>query len=108
MKSNAGAGRIGRIFITGVAPVTVDSMTSGFNIASDLSLDIRYHNMMGFIESEVKDILTKIEMPDNIIQENINELRLWYDGYRFDPEATQHLYNTDMVLYFAHQILRFP
>jgi Predicted AAA-ATPase len=105
LKFGTSMGRIGRIFITGVAPVTVDSMTSGFNIASDITLDIRYHNMMGFIESEVKGILIKIEMPQNTIDENIEELRHWYDGYLFNIEATEHLYNTDMVLYFAHQYL---
>jgi hypothetical protein len=103
LKSGSSDGRFARIFITGVAPVTVDSLTSGFNIASDITLDINYHNMMGFIESEVKAILLQVGFLANTIDSHITELRFWYDGYRFDPNTTHHLYNTDMVLYFAHQ-----
>jgi hypothetical protein len=88
--------------MTGVAPITVDSMTSGFNIVTDISLRGRFHNMMGFVESEVVDLLQKIEIPAPQLNATLSNLRQWYDGYRFDAEITEHLYNPEMVLYFAN------
>lgn len=101
LKIKANQGTVSRIFITGVAPLTVDSLTSGYNISSDLTMDIRFHDMMGFLESEVRDILQKIDVQEDQLDETLNDLRQWYDGYRFEPDAKQHLYNTDMVLYFS-------
>jgi hypothetical protein len=102
LKTEAGRGNIARIFMTGVAPVTVDSMTSGFNISTDISLLPRFHNMMGFTELEVYDFLKKLSVPEAELEEKLTDLRQWYDGYRFDPNAIEHLYNPEMVLYFAN------
>jgi hypothetical protein len=101
LKTQAMLGVIARIFMTGVAPVTVDSMTSGFNIVTDMSLRPRFHNMMGFIEPEVTDLLQQlnIEEPDRTFI--LDDLRKWYDGYRFNMMVPHHLYNPEMVLYFA-------
>ncbi|MEN9609649.1 MAG: hypothetical protein RLZZ628_463, partial [Bacteroidota bacterium] len=101
LKEAAMKGFISRLFMTGIAPVTVDSMTSGFNIVTDISLQPMFHNLMGFTEFEVTDLLRQLEMPAAQIPETVADLREWYDGYRFDPELPQHLYNPDMVLYFA-------
>jgi hypothetical protein len=92
---------VGRIFMTGVAPVTVDSMTSGFNIVTDVSLEPRFHQMMGFVEAEVRDLLTQLQIPSAQQPQMLQDLRDWYDGYRFNRKATQHLYNPELVLYFA-------
>ncbi|MEY4935715.1 MAG: hypothetical protein RIS64_2074 [Bacteroidota bacterium] len=92
---------IDRIFITGVSPITMDSMTSGFNIASNLTLDLPFHEMMGFTAIEVSSLLQKLEVPDNQLDKVMEDMKRWYDGYRFEGEATQHLYNPNMVLYFA-------
>ncbi|MEO0041697.1 MAG: hypothetical protein RL329_1145 [Bacteroidota bacterium] len=102
LKTEAGRGTIARIFMTGVAPVTVDSMTSGFNITTDLSLYPRFHNMMGFTEVEVVDLLQKIDVPAPELEVVLADLRQWYDGYRFHPKVLGHLYNPEMVLYFAN------
>jgi hypothetical protein len=101
LKAQAMLGSIARIFMTGVAPVTVDSMTSGFNIMTDLSLQPRFHNLMGFVEAEVAELLQKIDITAPQIPQTIENLRHWYDGYRFNMKAPQHLYNPEMVLYFA-------
>ena len=53
---------VDRIFITGVSPVTLDSLTSGFNIGTNITTDLRFHNMMGFTETEVVNILEGIEI----------------------------------------------
>ena len=90
-----------RIFITGVSPITIDSMTSGFNIATNLSLDVNFQLMMGFEEKEVKGILQKIGTKKENLQIVLEDLQTWYDGYLFNHNATLHVYNPDMVLYFA-------
>ena len=92
---------VGRLFITGVSPVTVDSMTSGFNIGTNISLRPAFHSMMGFEEKEVEGILRGIGIKKANLTTVLNDLRAWYDGYLFHIEAHSHIYNPDMVLYFA-------
>jgi hypothetical protein len=100
LKEAAMKGTIARIFMTGVAPVTVDSMTSGFNIVTDLSRHPFFHDLLGFTEAEVTDLLQKIEVSDVQLPSILEDLRNWYDGYRFYRNAKTHLYNPEMVLYF--------
>ena len=92
---------IDRLFITGVSPVTLDSMTSGFNIGTNLSLHPLFHSMMGFEEKEVQGILKGIGVKKTDLTPILNDLRAWYDGYLFNINAKSHVYNPDMVLYFA-------
>ena len=92
---------IDRLFITGVSPITLDSMTSGFNIGTNISLFKEFHSMMGFEEDEVQNILVQIGVKDSDLTSVLNDLRAWYDGYLFHIEALSHVYNPDMVLYFA-------
>jgi hypothetical protein len=87
---------VDRIFITGVMPILLDSLTSGFNIGMNVSTDKRFNEMFGFTEEEIVPIL---EYLDN--KESREEIRRYYDGYRFSPRATTHLYNSDMILYYA-------
>jgi hypothetical protein len=94
-------GIVHRYFITGVSPITLDSLTSGFNISTHISLEPNFHNMMGFEEKEVVNILQKIGVKKNDLSSVLSDLRNWYDGYLFNGEMTTHLYNPDMVLYFA-------
>ena len=95
-------GAVERIFVTGVSPVTVDSLTSGFNIATQITLDPHFHNMMGFTKAEVTDILRGIEVEEKDFPEFMIDLKSWYDGYLFNRKVTERLYNSDMVLYFAN------
>jgi hypothetical protein len=103
IKIATGQGIVERIFMTGVSPITVDSMTSGFNIASNISLKPTFHQMLGFEEKEVSGILAGIEMPIEDIPATLNDMRLWYDGYLFSNRAKHKLYNPNMVLYFANE-----
>jgi hypothetical protein len=102
LKTEAGRGSIHRIFLTGIAPVTMDSMTSGFNITTDLTLHPLFHDMMGFTEAEVQDLLRKIDVSETELPLILDDLRKWYDGYRFDLDSPNHLYNPEMVLYFVN------
>jgi hypothetical protein len=92
---------VDRLFITGVSPVTLDSMTSGFNIGTNISLRPTFHNMMGFVEKEVAGILRGIGIKKTNLVPILNDLRAWYDGYLFHIDAKSHVYNPDMVLGFA-------
>jgi hypothetical protein len=101
IKIATGQGIVERIFMTGVSPITVDSLTSGFNISSNISLKPTFHQMTGFDEHEVAGILAGIEMPTDQIPETLTDMRLWYNGYLFNPDVKKRLYNPNMVLYFA-------
>ena len=94
-------GTVERIFMTGVSPVTLDSLTSGFNIGSNFSRDVLLADLMGFRSQEVEEMLSQIGVAADSVQDVMQDLRGWYNGYRFAEEATQSLYNPDMVLYFA-------
>jgi hypothetical protein len=76
-------------------------MTSGFNIVTDVSLRPRFHNLMGFTEPEVTDLLQQIPIELSQCAAILTDLRQWYDGYRFNMKVSTHLYNPEMVLYFA-------
>jgi hypothetical protein len=102
-KNATGEGIIGRIFITGVSPVTLDSLTSGFNISDNITLNPIFHNMMGFTAAEVEIILRQSDIPSDTIPVMMNDLTEWYDGYCFTPDADTHLYNPDMLLYFLKE-----
>lgn len=105
IKIATGDGIIQKIFITGVSPITMDSLTSGFNIGSHLSLEVDLNEMMGFTEQEVIGLLEPIAEKEDI--PNIIEyMRKWYDGYMFNQLAKQHIYNSDMVLYFLKNYKR--
>jgi Predicted AAA-ATPase/PD-(D/E)XK nuclease superfamily len=102
-KTATGEGVVDRIFITGVSPITLDSLTSGFNISNNISLNPIFHDMMGFTHSEVEAILHKASIPEEKIPEMLSDLTEWYDGYRFSSFNKGLLFNPDMVLYFLKE-----
>jgi Predicted AAA-ATPase/PD-(D/E)XK nuclease superfamily len=101
IKIATGQGQLARIFMTGVSPITVDSLTSGFNIAKNISLTPTFHQMTGFDEKEVEGILAGVELPIEEMSATLNDMRLWYNGYLFCADLDKRLYNPNMVLYFA-------
>lgn len=87
---------VDRLFITGVMPILLDSLTSGFNIGTNLSTDDRFNEMFGFTEEEITPVL------DHLGQEQARDMiRTYYDGYRFSPHAVRTVYNSDMILYYG-------
>ncbi len=93
---------VDRIFITGVAPITLDSLTSGFNISSDKTQDERFNEMMGFTEQELKELM-KVQNIKNKEQEAlIPIMRENYDGYKFSLYGKEKIYNSNMCLYFLN------
>jgi hypothetical protein len=103
IKIATGQGHVDRIFITGVSPITLDSLTSGFNIIKQLSSDLILHGLMGFTAAEVESIMLGVGAPPEKLPVIMDDLKNWYDGYLFAEEATTHLFNPDMVLYFASE-----
>ncbi|MFN8490878.1 MAG: AAA family ATPase [Caldilineaceae bacterium] len=106
IKTATGEGIVDRIFITGVSLVTLDSLTSGFNIGTHLTLELPFHQMLGFTEPEVSEILTGVGIAEAALPTVLANLREWYNGYLFNSKAPTRLYNPDMVLYFATRYTR--
>ena len=103
LKAGADAGGLERLFITGVSPVTMDDVTSGFNIGANVSLSPEFNELLGFTEAEVRGLLERyreLGAFDQDVDEALDVMREWYGGYRFAEEAETTLYNTDMVLYY--------
>ena len=97
---------IKRCFITGVSPVTMDDLTSGFNIGTNYSLTPKFNAMMGFTEDEVREMLTyySTKAPfHHTVDELIELMKPWYDNYCFAQECYDQptLYISNMVLYFV-------
>lgn len=97
---------IDRIFITGVAPITLDSLTSGFNIGKDISQDIEYNEMMGFTKEELIQILNNEEITLEEQEKILPIMKENYDGYKFSLEAKNQIYNSNMCLYFLSDYIR--
>ena len=98
---------IDRIFITGVAPITLDSLTSGFNIGLDITQDREFNEMMGFTEEELKDLMLKQKIDKEEQEKIIPIMRENYDGYRFSLKGKEKMYNSNMCLYFLNNYTRF-
>ena len=108
LKDGAGQsdGGLERMFITGVSPITMDDVTSGFNIGKNISLRPEFNDMLGFTEEEVRNLLEMYRdygVFNQDVEAALAVMREWYNGYRFAKSAQGDLYNTDMVLYFLDE-----
>ena len=100
-----------RIFMIGVSPVTLDDLSSGYNIGWNISQDPRFNYMLGFSESDVRTMFQYYKdngklRPDADIEAMLTEMKPWYNNYCFAEEYIdeERLYNCDMVLYYLrHQ-----
>ena len=102
----AAGNTLGRVFVTGVSPVTMDDLTSGFNIGTNYSLSPDFNEMTGFTEEEVRKMLDYYGsvLPFNhTTDELIKVMKPWYDNYCFAEEryGETTMYNSMMVLYFV-------
>ena len=96
-----------RIFITGVSPLTLSDVTSGFNIARNLSIKNQFNYVAGFSESEVREMLKYYREETGVFQHSVDQLvdimKHHYNNYCFSSEAVngEKVFNTDMTLYFV-------
>ncbi|MDR1593349.1 MAG: AAA family ATPase, partial [Prevotellaceae bacterium] len=92
---------IDRIFLTGITPVMLDDVTSGFNISNNISLKQKYNEILGFTEEEVNILMEEIGIERNMVNVNMEFL---YNGYRFHADGEHRMYNPSMMLYLFDQI----
>ena len=107
----AAGNTLGRVFVTGVSPVTMDDLTSGFNIGTNYSLSSDFNEMTGFTEEEVRKMLDYYGsvLPFNhTTDELIKVMKPWYDNYCFAEEryGETTMYNSVMVLNFVDNYIR--
>ncbi len=98
---------IDRIFITGVVPITLDSLTSGFNISFDMSRDEEFNEMIGFTKDEVIRLMDTQNISKETQEELLPILKENYDGYQFCITGKEKVYNSNMCLYFLNGFQRY-
>lgn len=97
-----------RIFMTGVSPITLDSLTSGFNIAMDITRYPAFNEMMGFTKAEVIrliDSTVKKPLNEAELKELLETLQKNYNGYLFASDGKERLFNSDMILYYMQSYI---
>ena len=105
IKEYSGIGVIDRFFATGVLPLTLDNLTSGFNIATNISTDAEFNSMIGFTHDEVKAILSEV-IPEEKREKIYNDLVENYDGYRFSAKNEERIFNSTLVMYYLSNYCR--
>ena len=106
-------GMFERIFITGVSPVTLDDVTSGFNIGWHISTKPEFNQMLGFSLEEVHKMFAYYKEVGGIpatsdIEVMIDEMKPWYDNYCFSEDALKNqskVFNCDMVIYYLRNYM---
>ena len=106
-------GMFERIFITGVSPVTLDDVTSGFNIGWHISTKPEFNQMLGFSQEEVRKMFAYYKEVGGIpatsdIEVMIDEMKPWYDNYCFSKKALEtqsKVFNCDMVIYYLRNYM---
>ena len=99
-----------RLFITGVSPVAMDDVTSGFNIGIQIGLYPGLQAIAGFTREEVEHLLQAYGIPEILgmpVTEVMELVTAWYGGYRFSEQTGKSVFNPDMVLYFVQSVRAF-
>jgi len=106
LKTATLSGTVQKMFITGVTPITLDSLSSGFNIVSNISYHEAFNEMAGFSQKEVEYSLENsifLKCDINKKKELLEKIKTWYNGYLFNLEAETRVYNSTLVNYFISQ-----
>jgi len=122
VKSSTSNSLFDRIFITGVSPVVMSDITSGYNIAENIYFEPEFNDLCGFKQNEIEDVIKKIvgqfeftkdeftndeftksELAKRKIQETINLMQTYYNGYIFSHAHDERIYNPTLCLYFLKQ-----
>ena len=116
IKQNVGSGVVGRFFITGVMSVTLDSMTSGFNIATNITTHRDFADLTGFTDDEVKNVLNLpfaagseesnvVNLTSGQQEEIFGIFRENYNGYLFSEDSVSKVFNSTLIMYFLQRYL---
>ncbi|MCP4107949.1 MAG: AAA family ATPase [Desulfobacteraceae bacterium] len=99
-----------RAFITGVSPVVLSDITSGHNIAENISLFSVFSDLCGFRETDISDALDRVikdcRIPEDKTKEALHMMRAFYNGYGFGYQVSEFIYNPTLVLYFLKAFQR--
>ena len=115
LKSGTRSGAVGRMFVTGVSPLMLDDLSSGFNIATHASMDIGLNEIAGFTRADTERAVDELlatrpalaQIPELGDRDTLlTVLEEHYNGYRFSGDAEARLFNSDMVLYFLSSVDR--
>lgn len=105
-------GNFDRILMLGVSPVTLDDLTSGYNIATNITMDSRFNRMLGFSETEVREMIRYYQSTGILHADEealIAEMKPWYDGYCFSERAVYSdpkMFNCNMVAYYLNSFIQ--
>ena len=107
LKDLATNGPIARIFITGVTSIQLDSMTSGFSIAENLTTDPEFATMFGFTETELRDLILQtvdLKKFGKTLDEVFSRMKEWYNGYCFNAKRNETVFNASMCLNYLSSV----
>jgi len=102
LKGATQTGTVQKMFITGVTPITLDSLSSGFNIVNNISHHRYFNAMAGFTQDEVNYSLEQsiFKRCDIDREKLLRKIKTWYNGYLFNGEAKTRIYNATLLNYF--------
>ena len=104
VKAAASGQGLDRVFITGVSPVVLSDMTSGYNVATSIYLEPKFNELCGFTEIELNEILHNLSLDSEQKSHALNLMRTFYNGYRFSSKSEISVYNPTLTLYFLKQL----
>jgi len=105
VKASTDGSGFDKSFITGVSPVVMSDITSGYNIAENIYLNPVFNDLCGFHENEIKKALHAISAECGLKEKDIDQaldiMRVYYNGYKFAPDAKESIYNPTLAIYFV-------
>lgn len=108
VKAGAEGRGVDRVFLTGISPVVLSDITSGYNVAEDLSQRPRFHDLCGFTEAELRVTLEAVAVAHSLdaaqVDTALTLMRDFYNGYRFTLQHDERIYNPTLVLYFLKRL----
>ncbi len=107
LKRSCDAGVVKRVFITGVTSISLDSMTSGFNIAEKISTRPQFVSLFGFTHAELKALIPQVldlAKYGHSVDEVFARMQDLYDGYRFSTDCDELVFNASMCLYYLKEV----
>ena len=107
IKASTSGSMFDRVFITGVSPVLMSDITSGYNIAENIYFEPEFNDLCGFRQAELEDVITRIVdecgFEKKKIQEALDLMQTYYNGYTFSHTADESVYNPTLAIYFLKQ-----
>lgn len=109
LKNATQCGQVANCFLTGILPITVNDLNSGFSIACNVTLMPALHDMLGFTKDETRQYVSQIfadyGYPTSRLETALDQMQNFYDGYIFRPDAKHHLFNSSISNYYLFSLL---